>query len=203
VRFILYPLSKKSSETQVKMRKIEPKMREIRETFKDKQEQGLKMMALYKENKLNPLSGILLLLIQFPIIIALYWVFRGEIASQSNLLYSFVSIPENVSNVFLGFIDLSVKNIWLAILVGLSQFLVMHITMPKTAPTPPKADGSKPSFQDDFAKSMQFQMRYFLPPFIAFIAYGIGGPISLYWITSNCFQLVQEMYIKRKLDKQG
>ncbi len=214
VRCILYPLSKKAAETQLRMKQIEPKMKEIREQIKDKQEQGVKIMALYKEHKLNPLSGILVLFIQLPIIFALYWVFRAGVTAHPDLLYPFVQIPTFVSTKLLGLFDLAGKSIILAILAGLSQYFVMHVTMGKTASSPDKGrdgvgsnssknENKKPTFGEDFQKSMQFQMRYLLPPFIAFIAYGIGGAISLYWITSNLFQLGQELAIKKRLEAKS
>jgi len=209
VRFILFPLSKKAAETQVKMRMIEPKMKEIRETIKDKQEQGAKMLALYRDEGVNPFSSVLLILIQLPIIFALYRVFLSGVESRPELLYSFMKLPETVNSMFLGSFDLTGKSIIVAILVGVSQYFVMHVSMGKQKVEEKKSenttkDGEKKSdFQSDFARSMQFQMRYLLPPFIAVISYSIGGAISLYWITSNIFQLTQELLIKRRLERSG
>ena len=76
VKLILFPLSKKSVLTQIRMKEIQPELDAIKEKHKEnKQEQALKVMALYKERKINPFSGILLIFIQIPIIFALYFVF--------------------------------------------------------------------------------------------------------------------------------
>ena len=76
VKIILLPLSKKMFLSQIAQRKIQPLLKKIQEEYKDnRQLLGIKMLELYRENKLNPFSSILLLLIQIPIVFALYFVF--------------------------------------------------------------------------------------------------------------------------------
>jgi len=79
VKVLILPLSIKATRTQMKLKVLEPKIKELQTTYKDKrEEQALKMMEMYREAKVNPFSSIFLLLIQLPIIIALYIVFaRG------------------------------------------------------------------------------------------------------------------------------
>jgi YidC/Oxa1 family membrane protein insertase len=125
VKLILFPLSKKSVKTQLVMKDIQPEIDQIKEKCKgNKQEEAVKTMALYKEKGVNPFSGILLVILQIPIIFALYFIFlKGGLPKiDTSLLYSFVPIPATVNMNFLGLLDISKANAIAAILVGLSQF---------------------------------------------------------------------------------
>jgi YidC/Oxa1 family membrane protein insertase len=76
VKIILFPLSIKATKSQMEMKSIEPQLKEIKEKYKDnKEELSKKTIELYKEKEINPFSGFFVLLIQLPIIIALYSVF--------------------------------------------------------------------------------------------------------------------------------
>ncbi len=197
VKLLLFPLSKKSVETQIVMKKLEPEITKLKEQYKDNQpEQAKQLMALYKERRLNPFSGVVLLFIQIPIIFALYFVvLRGGLpAINFDILYSFVTAPQSVNMNFLGLIDISKRNIVLALLAGITQFVQIRYSMPPTE----KKKKETASFKDDFARSMQMQMRYVMPIFTFIIAYTISAAIALYWTTSNLFTIGQEIYIRRK-----
>jgi YidC/Oxa1 family membrane protein insertase len=193
VKVVLFPLSRKSIESQAEMNVLTPQLQKIKESGATKEEQATQTFELYKKYKVNPFSGCLLLLIQLPIIFALYYVFLKGINFQNGVLYSFVHIPAHINMIFLGIIDIGKKSLVLAILAGISQSLQAHF-MPK----PPISSASSPSFQDSFGKSMNMQMKYVFPFIIAFIAYNISGAVALYWITSNLFMVGQQIYIKRK-----
>jgi len=96
---------------------------ELLEGLNDKQKQAAATMALYKERGVNPFSGFLLILIQIPIIIALYQIFlkNGLPVIETGILYSFVPAPENVSISFLGLIDITKKSLFLALLAGVTK----------------------------------------------------------------------------------
>ncbi len=191
VKTALIPLSQRSIESQAKMKTLEPFLKEIKKKGGSKEEQARATMDLYKKHKTNPFSGCLLVLIQIPIIFALYYVFFKGLKFDGEFLYSFVNAPEHINNFFL-WIDISKKSLILAILAGISQFFQAYY-MPKS--TPSTNDGS---FQESFAKSMQMQMKYILPIVIVFIAYSISGAIALYWMTSNIFQIGQQIYTNKK-----
>lgn len=194
VKIILFPLSQRSIENQAKMNLLNPELKKIKESSLSKEEQAKKTFELYKIHKTNPFSGCLLVLIQLPIIFALYYVFFKGITFDSGTLYSFIKVPENINMNFLGIVDISSKKlIWLAILTGISQFFQAYF-MPK--PTP--SDTKSGSFQDNFAKSMNMQMRYVFPFIVAFIAYSLSGAVALYWITSNIFAIGQQIYANKK-----
>jgi YidC/Oxa1 family membrane protein insertase len=194
VKAILFPLTQRSIESQAKMNVLNPELKKIKESGASKEEQAKQTMELYKKYKTNPFSGCLLILIQFPIIFALYYVFLRGINFDSGTLYSFIMVPTHVNMHFLGLLDIGKKSLFLALLAGVSQFLQAYF-MPKPIPT---GTGKGESFQDSFAKSMNMQMKYVFPFIIALIAYNISGAVALYWITSNIFMVGQQIYAKKK-----
>jgi YidC/Oxa1 family membrane protein insertase len=195
VKVILLPLSHKSIESQARMNILAPELNKIKASGASKEEQARQTFELYKKNKTNPFSGCLLVLVQIPIIFALYYVFFKGINFESGFLYSFIHVPDYHNMLFLGLIDITGKSIILAVLAGISQYLQAHfIPKPATSPVP----SSSGSFQESFTKSMNMQMKYIFPFIVAFIAYSISGAVALYWITSNLFMVGQQIYIKKK-----
>ncbi|OGI63200.1 hypothetical protein A2818_00110 [Candidatus Nomurabacteria bacterium RIFCSPHIGHO2_01_FULL_40_12] len=200
VKIILFPLSQKSIESQAAMNILAPELNKIKNSGASKEDQAKQTFELYKKHKTNPFSGCLLVLIQIPIIFALYYVFFKGIDFQSGLLYSFIPAPENINTLFLGFIDINGKSLVLAILAGASQYFQAHF-LPK-----PVASSSSASFSESFSKSMQLQMKYIFPFFVFFILYtdflgvSLSGAVALYWITSNIFMIGQQIYVDKKRD---
>lgn len=195
VKFILFPLSKKASLTQIKMKEIEPELKLIREKYKeDTQEQARKTMDLYKTKKVNPFSSILVILIQLPIIFALYFVFlkSGLPVLNTDLLYSFIPRPDAIDMNFLGLLDITHRSLLLALCAGISSFFQMKFSSP-----PSPASSNNPSFRDDLARSMNLQMRYMFPIIVFFISYQISGVVALYWCTSNIFTIIQEANLRK------
>lgn len=198
VKLILFPLSKKSVLTQIRMKEIQPELDLIKEKHKDnKQEQAMKVMALYKEKNVNPFSGILLIFIQIPIIFALYFVFlKGGLPEiKTDILYSFIKIPSSINMSFLGFFDITQKSYLMAFLAAITQFFQVKFAIPKIKNT--NNSQNKKSFKDDLAKSMSIQMKYVLPVIIFFIARGLPAVVAMYWTTSNLFAIGQELYLRR------
>lgn len=199
VKFLLLPLSIKAAKSQRLMKELEPKLKLVKEKFKDKREEQAKaIMDLYKDAGLNPLSSIFLLFIQIPIIIALYFaVYKGGgvalPAINTDLLYSFIPTPETANMMFLGMLDITQKSLPLALLAGITQFIYAQLSIPKAEP---KTD-DKPDFKADFARSMQMQMRYVLPLVIFFVAYTISAAIALYFTVSNLMMIAQEFVVRR------
>jgi YidC/Oxa1 family membrane protein insertase len=196
VRGALLPLSHKQVTSQAKMRDLAPHIEKIKEKHKDnKQEQAVKTMELYKEHGINPFSGCLLVVVQLPIIFALYFVFfKGLPNLNAEHLYSFVTLPSSISMVFLGVV-LSTKSAVFALFAAISQYYQIKLSVPAM---PPAEKDAKPSFKDDFARSMNTQMRYMLPVIVFFISYSISAAVALYWTTSNLFSISHELYVKRK-----
>jgi len=200
VKLIMFPISQKAVRTQFLMKGLQPHLEKIKEKYaKDKQEQARKTMALYKEKGINPFSGIFLILLQIPIILALYWVFfRGGLPEiDISLLYSFVREPSLVNMEFLGTIDMAGRSVVLAFLAGLSQYFQIKLSLPTL-----KKRNNDASLKDDFARSFQLQMRYMLPLFIFGFSYFISAAVALYWFTSNIFAVGQEIFLRKKLNKE-
>ncbi len=207
IRLILFPLSKSSVLTQVRMKTVEPEANRIRAQYAtDKQTQALKIMELYKEKKVKPFSGVLLLIIQLPILLALISVFYKIIPTiDPTYLYSFVHVPV-IKPTLLG-LDLTSKSLVLAIITAIIQFLQMHFSF-ASKPTAVTNSSNKSSVPDSaqMMQSMTSQMKWFLP-IIAFASVYWFIPatypqaaaiIAIYWSVSSLFTLFQEIYIRKR-----
>ncbi len=206
VKFILFPLTKKSIKSQILMKKIEPELKSIKKDFPNKEEQAKKTFELYKKYGVNPFSGCLVVLLQLPVIFALYYVFYQGLDLSNGPLYSFIQSPININNNFLGLVDIHSKSMTLAVLAGVSQFIQGYLATPiksKTKETQKDKKEEPKTFQEQMSDSMQLNIKYFLPIFIAFIAYQISAAVALYWITSNIFTIAQEWYVRRKLNSNS
>lgn len=201
VKIIMLPLSLKAARTQLKMREIEPKLAEIKEKYKNQREVlSVKTMEVFSEAKINPFSSILLLFIQIPVVIALYLaVSKGGGVPlpdiNTALLYPYVPTPETVTMIFLQFIDITAKSIPLAGIAAITQYIHTHLSMPALKPRDPNAE---PNFKDDFARSMQIQMKYVMPILIFGVAYTISAAIALYFTVSNLMAIAQEYVVRMK-----
>lgn len=201
VKILLYPLAKKSSLAQARMKDKEGDLAAIKTKYKDKQEQALKTMEFYRENKINPFSSLVTIIIQIPIIFSLYFIFfkSGLPEIDTGLLYSFVKAPESVSTIFLGFIDVSQKSVFLALLAAVTTFLQMHVA----------ASGSKsnalvktqPGIREDFSRMMSSQMKYTMPFVVFFISWKISAIVALYWFVSNVMGILQDIYVRKQMAK--
>ena len=200
VKMILLPLSIKAAKTQKIMRELDPKLKELKEKYKDdKQKQAQEMMQLYKEFNLNPFASIFLMFLQIPIILALYFAVYsgGGIALPQvnvDLLYSFIAQPAVVTTNFLGLIDITGRSIVLAIGAGITQFIFTSMTLPKLAAREVDAG---PNFKEDFMRNMHVQMKYVMPVIIAGVAYTISAAIALYFVVSNLVGIAQEFYVRK------
>lgn len=203
VKIVLFPVSKKAAKTQMVMKSLEPELNKIKEQYgSNREEFARKTMDFYKKNEINPFASFSLLLIQFPIIIALAFIFyRGGLpVINTSILYSFIPVPEVVNTMFLGLLDISKRSVVLSILAGLAQFVQIRLSVP--AYKKPESSSNKPSFQDDLARSMNMQMRYVMPAFMFFVSLSVSGAVALYWITGSLFMIGQELYLRRHLKTQ-
>lgn len=194
VKLALFPLQTKATKTQIRLRVIDGEIKAVREKHKtDRVKQAEALMALYRREGISPFSGVLPLLIQIPVILALFYVFKGGFDFRPDLLYSFVGIPAVTDTFFLG-LELTKRSVLLAILTGVTQFAQMAIVLP---PLKPKLSPGQRSFGDDLARSMHLQMKYATPLIIGFLALGFPAALALYWTTSNILSTAQGWYLKR------
>ncbi|MFH1461175.1 MAG: YidC/Oxa1 family membrane protein insertase [Patescibacteria group bacterium] len=197
IRFILYPLSRKSIQSQKAISKLQPQIKEIQKKYKNKEEQARQMMALYRKYKVNPMSGCLPILIQLPILIALYRVFfTGLDPERLNGLYSFINQPESLNFVFLGIVDLSQRSVVLALMAGLFQFIQSRMIIPKLK----QRQGAKTGGLD-FSSMMSQQMLYFMPLITVFIAWNLPAALPLYWIVITLFGIIQQYFTRTELEE--
>lgn len=196
IRAILYPLSAKAFNSQKNVQKLQEKIKEIQEKYKnDKEKQAIETLELYKREKINPFSGLLLILVQLPILIALYKVFwLGLKPEELANLYSFVANPLQISSTFLGIIDLSKANVVMAVAAGALQFFQAKMMSPKKN----KGKGK----ENDIADMMNKQMLYFLPVMTVIVLFGLPSAVGLYWITSGAFTIGQQ-YFMMKANKES
>lgn len=200
VKTILLPVSIKAAKTQRIMREIEPQLREIKKKYKeDRHEQAQAMMAVYKEAGMNPFASIFLIILQIPIIIALYFsVYNGGGATlptiNTDILYAFITAPAEVTMNFLGLIDIKSRSILLAVLAGVTQYIHVSLTLPKL---PERKEGEKPDLKDEFLRNMQTQMKYVMPLLITGVAYFISAAIALYFLISNLTSIAQEYFVRK------
>lgn len=186
IRFILAPFTHKSLKSQKAMNALQPKLNELREKHKnDREGQAKAMMDLYKEHKINPLSSCLPLLVQLPILIALYQVLDRALKGNLSGLYSFVVNPGTVDPFLLNLIDLSKPNFIFAILAGVAQFWQSRMMLPQNS-------------TDPTAKMMNIQMLYVLPIISIVIAWRLPAGLPLYWIITTLFAVAQQYYVLRK-----
>ncbi len=198
VKFILYPLAKSAVLTQRSMKLIEPKIKELREQYKtDPKLQASKMMELYKEYKINPFATFATLLIQLPILFAVYSIFSrsGFPEIKTNLLYAFVQVPEPLHSGFLGLVSLGDKSLVFAILSGICVFAQMKVTMlitDNSAQNKDIQDGSPEAMM----KNMMKGIVYIIPFFVAIAGFQ-SVAIALYFIASSLFGVAQDLYLKK------
>lgn len=200
VKLALFKVSIKAVRTQKVLREIEPKLREIKEKHKDNREAyAHAMMDLYKESGINPFASILVMFIQIPFIIALYFsvMSGGGVALPDinvDLLYRFIPAPETVSMMMFGVFDIAAKSLPLALVAGFGQYLHTYYAMPALPPREPDAG---PNFKDDLMRNMHLQMRYVMPLIIVVVAYALSAAIAIYFIVTSVMSLLQEWVVRK------
>lgn len=197
IKLVLLPLSKQSIKSQKSLQNLQPKINEIKKKYAhNKEEMGRAMMELYKQNKVNPFSSCLPLLIQLPFLFAVFRVFRNGLAGDSlDLVYPFITRPETINSISLGFLELAKPNVYLAILAGLAQFWQAKMMMTKKPEV--KSKGSR---DENMMAVMNKQMVYFMPAITVFIGLTLPGGLSLYWFTTTLLTALQQLYIFKKKD---
>lgn len=196
LKSVLIPLSKKQIESQKKMQELQPQMKEIQKKYKnDKEKQTKALMEFYKENKTNPFSGCLPLIIQLVFLIAIYRVIiniseAGFVVNPGDL-YTFVANPGAINHLFLRFMDLTTPNYYLAALSALAQYYQTKMLF--QSQDIKKSDDT--STEPDFAAIMNKQMLYLGPGLTFFIGVTFPAALALYWLFSTVFMIFQQKAI--------
>ena len=195
IKLVLMPLSKQSIKSQKAIQDLQPKIEEIKKIYaNNKEEMSKAMMELYKENKVNPFSSCLPLLIQLPFLIAVFRVFQDGMNSKSlELVYSFIYKPVHLNTISFGVLDLSKPNALLAILAGLAQFWQAKMMMVNK----PEIKSSE-SQDENMMAIMNKQMVYMMPFMTVFIGLTLPSGLSLYWLIFTLFSIAQQYYVIKK-----
>jgi YidC/Oxa1 family membrane protein insertase len=171
VRIVLWPLNAKAMRSQLKNMEIQPKLKEIQDRYKsDPEKMQKEVMKLYREEGFNPLGGCLPMLIPFPVLLTLYFVFQGTI--------EFRGVP------FLWLPDLSRADPYyiLPIILGASMFALQWLSM-RSTPNP---------------NQQMKMMTYFMPLFMTMIFLKLASGLNLYYASSNLASIPQQLQIMRE-----
>lgn len=181
VRIIFWPLTHKSTQSMKKMQEIQPQLKEIQAKFKDNPTKlQQETWACYKQNKVNPLSSCLPMLIQIPVFIALFTVLRSavELRYAPFLWIVDLSEPENLFAGVLPFVGaLNILPILMAGTMALQTYL-----------TPSTGDPAQ-----------QKMMMVMMPVMMLFMFYSFPAALSLYWTVSQVLSIVQMLMMRRKV----
>ena len=190
IRILFFPLSIRTVRSQKELNQLNPKMQEIKQRLKgDSSAQSAEIMKLYKDHNINPLAGCLPLIIQLPILIALYRAFIAGLKPENLvMLYKFVSNPGVINKISFGFIDITSKMPLLAIFAGVAQFIQAWATKAQN-------QGSSPNKE---MAALNSQMLYFFPIMIIVIGWNLPAGLVLYWITTTVFSVLEQLYIKHR-----
>ena len=181
IRLVLYPIFYKGAKDQAIMQRIAPKLKEIQDKHKhDKEKQVQATMALYKEHKVNPFSSFLLLLVQLPILIALFRAFSTGIKTT-----------EGLNSISLGFIDLSKINVAIIVIAAIAQYWQSKLMLPKT---------NKSAKNLSAAERVSRQMTFVGPAITVIFLLNLPSALGLYWLTTSVFSAIQQIIINKRLN---
>jgi len=177
IRLVLLPVFYKSAKDQTILQKLQPHIKKIQLDHKDnKEEQAKALLELYRTHRLNPFSGIALLIIQLPIFFALFKIF-----SQG------VSLPVFDNHLFFGLIDLVEKSVSVAVIAAALQYVQAKLSMP--------AGGTGGSSVASIGKTMMV-----VGPALTFVVLlNLPSALGIYWIASTLFSIGQQIYINKRL----
>jgi len=202
IKIILHPLSRQAIRGQKSIQELQPKLEELKKKYAgDQQKQSRAMMELYRENKVNPFSSCLPILIQFPLLIAVFQVFRAGLTSANLPVYSFIHNPGTLSVLAFGFLNLAERNIFLAIITGaLQYFQTKMLPIKKPAPEFVKKDGAK---DESMMTMMNKQMQFMMPIMTVFIGISLPSGLMLYWLVSLLLTILEQKIIFSATTKQA
>jgi len=192
MRLILFPLAQASFKSMAKMKKLQPEMQRLKETYpNDRQKMQQELMALYKREGANPVAGCLPILVQIPIFFSLYKVLFVTIEMYHAPFYGWIhdlSAPDPLGLMTLfGLIDWKVPALLSLIDIGILP-IFMGFTMwlqQKLNPAP--------------ADPTQAKIFALLPFVFTFVLAGFAAGLVLYWSVNNILSIAQQWFIQRRI----
>lgn len=173
VKLLFFKLSATSYKSMAKMRKLAPKMAELKERLgDDRQKFSQEMMKMYKTEKVNPFGGCLPLLIQMPVFLALYYVLMESVELRHSPFFGWIT-------------DLSVKDPYfvLPIIYGITMYFMQKLNPQPTDP-------------------MQARIMQMLPLVFTFMFLWFPAGLVLYWVTNNTLSIIQQYIITKQIDAE-
>ncbi len=173
VKLLFFKLSATSYKSMAKMRKLAPKMAELKERLgDDRQKFSQEMMKMYKTEKVNPFGGCLPLLIQMPVFLALYYVLMESVELRHSPFFGWI-------------MDLSVKDPYfvLPVIYGITMFFMQKLNPQPTDP-------------------MQARIMQMLPLVFTFMFLWFPAGLVLYWVTNNSLSILQQYIITKQIDAE-
>ena len=172
IKLLFFQLSATSYRSMANMRRVQPKMTEIRERYgEDKQKQSQAMMELYKKEKINPLGGCLPILVQMPVFIALYWTLMESVELRQAPFYLWINDLSAMDPYFI-----------LPLIMGASMWFQQRLNPPPPDP-------------------MQAKVMQWMPVIFTFFFLFFPAGLVLYWVANNLLSIAQQWYITRQIEK--
>lgn len=172
IRVALYPLTLSQTRSMAQMRELQPIQQELQKKYKDNpQEYQKKVMELYQEHKVNPLGGCLPILLQLPVLWALFGVLRTF--PLQDAMFLGLNLAESATE----------SGQWYMYIMPVLSGLTTYAQMALSATAEPS----------------QRMMMFIMPGFLIFISVGFPAGLVLYWVVSNVFSVGQQYVINRQL----
>lgn len=201
IKLILLVPSKKGIIAQQKMQKVQPELNKLKEKYKsDPQKQAQEMMALWKKHKVNPGSAFLPTLIQFPVLIALFFVVKDGLLPHNTFMLYPLPFLQNFDFLQINFdflwmsLDTPDPYIILPVIVGALQFWQMKSMQAK------QAKGKDEKAEKTTQENVMTMMIYILPFIIVIFSVTLPSAVVLYWGVSTVFAIVQQRLLQKKGD---
>ena len=185
IKVVTYPLMAKQLRSSKKMQEINPLLNNIKNKYKNNPTlQQQKIAALFQENKINPLAGCLPMLIQMPVLMSVFMVFRNTIEFRGESFVFWISDLSAADTLFfIGEIPFNV----LPFLMSASMYYTMQAGM-----------ANQPSGGDPAQEATQKMMKYMFPGMMFFLFYSFPSGLNLYYLCFNVMQIAQQKIINKE-----
>ena len=182
IKLVTYPLMAKQLRSSKKMQEISPIMNQIKIKYKNNPTlQQQKMAALFQEHKINPLAGCLPLLIQMPVLMSVFMVFRNTIEFRGESFFLWINDLSAADTLFVvGGIPINV----LPFLMSFSMYYTMKLS-----------SATQPAGGDPAQEATQQMMKYMFPGMMFFLFYAFPSGLNLYYLCFNIMQIIQQKII--------
>lgn len=232
IRLLMWPLVKKQLHHAKAMRELQPELKRIKKEAKgDRTKESTMVMALYKEKEINPFSSIGLLIVQIPILLALYSGLQRIVQDPNALLNFSYPALHNLSwmkqlaaditlfdSTFLGIVDLmkpAVSNgsiYWPAMIIVVASAVSQYYQSKQLMPTDKEAKSirgilksageGKEADRDEMNAAIGRNMKYVVPAMVFIFTINIASALSLYWLTSGLVAIIQQARVLKRDEEE-